>query len=123
MSSIRRKLALLLLAFAIGAAVSVRSCWARPTATVGAVVPATERIPIEQVNHSAWAALLSKHVDAQGMVNYAAWKASAADQKSLDEYLVHLSAASFGGAASREAQWAFWINSYNAVTVKRIRRE
>ncbi len=123
MSSPRRKLALLLLAFAVGATVSVHSCWARPTVTVGAVVPQAQRIPVEQINHAAWTALLAKYVDDQGMVNYAAWKASAADQKALDEYLVRLSAASFGGAASHEAQLAFWINAYNAVTVKGILRE
>ncbi len=123
MSSPRRKLALLLLAFAVGATVSVRSCWARPTVAVGAIVPPAQRIPVERINHSAWTALLAKHVDDRGMVNYAAWKASAADQKALDEYLVHLSAASFGRAASREAQRAFWINTYNAITVKGILRE
>jgi len=122
MSSPRRKLALLL-AIAVGATASVRSCWARPTVTVGAVVPQAQRIPVERINHSAWTALLAKYVDDQGMVHYAAWKASAADQKALDEYLVHLSAASFGGAVSHEAQLAFWINAYNAVTVRGILRE
>jgi hypothetical protein len=123
MPSTRPKLALLLVILAATATASAASDWARPTVTVGAVVPQAQRVPVERINHSTWTALLTKYVDDQGMVDYAAWKASAADQKALDEYLVHLSAASFGDAASREAQLAFGINAYNAVTVKGILRE
>jgi hypothetical protein len=43
--------------------------------------------------------------------------------RALDGYLNRLSAASFGPTTSREVQLAFWINAYNAVTVKGILRE
>jgi hypothetical protein len=41
----------------------------------------------------------------------------------LDGYLAHLSAAAFTRQSGRDAQLAFWINAYNAVTVKGILRE
>ena len=99
------------------------NCCAGPTVSVGINVPAAQRVPVDKVNHSAWDNLLKKYVDANGYVTYAAWKASAADQKALDDYLNHLSAASFDRESSREAQIAFWVNAYNAVTVKGILRE
>jgi hypothetical protein len=99
------------------------NCSAGPTVTVGASVPATQRVPVEEIDHSAWDGLLKKYVDANGYVAYAAWQASAVDQKALDDYMNHLSAASFSRESSREAQLAFWINAYNAVTIKGILRE
>ncbi len=98
-------------------------CCAGPIVTVGANVPAAQQISVSQIDHSAWNQLLNKHVDANGYVDYTAWRASAADQKLLDDYLSYLSAASFGGNPAREAQIAYWINAYNAVTVKGILKE
>lgn len=99
------------------------SCEAGPTVTVGANVAAAQRVAVEKMDHSAWDALLQKYVDERGFVDYSAWKASASDQQALDGYLRHLSSASLGGKTSREARLAFWINAYNAVTVKGILRE
>jgi hypothetical protein len=105
------------LALATLAGVMVSSiCCAGPTVTVGVNVPAARRVPVDNIDHSAWDRLLKKYVDANGYVAYAAWHASAADQKALDDYLNHLSEASFGRDSSREAQLAFWINAYNAVS-------
>lgn len=100
-----------------------RSCCAGPTVTVGVDVPKARQSPVVQIDHSNWDRLLKRYVDANGYVDYATWRASAADQKSLDEYLNHLSTASFGREATQEAVLAFWINAYNAVTVKGILRE
>ena len=94
-----------------------------PTVTVGASVPVAQRIPVEQINHTAWNELLRKYVDANGLIDYKSWKASAGDSQSLDAYLTHLSAVAIDRKASRESQLAFWINAYNAVTVKGILRE
>jgi hypothetical protein len=91
--------------------------------TVGANVPASSRTPVEQFDHGSWDALLRKYVDKDGMVQYAAWKSSTADVQLLDAYLTRLSAASFGRSTRREVKLAFWINAYNAVTVKGILRE
>lgn len=112
-----------LIAGVSASAVAIRSCLAAPTITVGASVPAAQRVGVERIDHSAWNALLGKYVDAAGMVDYAAWKASAADHAALDAYLAHLSSAAFTRESDRASQLAFWINAYNAVTVKGILRE
>lgn len=96
---------------------------AGPVVTVGAEVPASRRVNLDSIDHSAWDTLLKRYVDASGMVDYAAWKASAADQQLLDKYLAHLSQASVSQNSSRESRLAYWINAYNAVTVKGILRE
>jgi hypothetical protein len=57
------------------------------------------------------------------MVNYAAWKASPADWQALDRYLDHLSTVSFSPSTDANVELAFWINAYNAVTIKGILRE
>lgn len=91
--------------------------------TVGRTVPAREQVSMDQISHASWNSLLGRYVDEAGFVNYSAWKASASDDKLLDQYLNELSRASTTARSSREAQLAFWINAYNAVTVKGILRE
>jgi hypothetical protein len=86
-------------------------------------VPVARRIPVDRIDHSAWDALLRQYVDREGLVDYARWKASAADQTLLEAYLAHLSSAAPRRDSSREARLAFWINAYNAVTLKGILRE
>lgn len=88
---------------------------------VGANVAAARQIPLDQIDHSVLDGLLKKYVDDKGMVNYKAWKANSGDSQALDQYLVHLSQSN--GKGTKEQQLAFWINTYNAVTVKGILRE
>lgn len=76
-------------------------CKADQKVVVGRAVPDSQRVPIERVDHAAWNGLLHKYVDRQGYVNYTAWKASAADQKALDDYLDTLSSAHISDSASR----------------------
>ncbi|MDG2221822.1 MAG: DUF547 domain-containing protein [Rubripirellula sp.] len=78
---------------------------------------------MDSVEHVEWQRLLSKYVDQSGRVDYAGWKKSAEDQKRLDRYLRSLSAANRAVAAKRNSQLAFWINAYNAVTIRGILRE
>ncbi|MBP88958.1 MAG: hypothetical protein CMJ64_19960 [Planctomycetaceae bacterium] len=56
-------------------------------------------------------------------MNYTAWQRSAADVQALDGYIAHLSTADPRQRASRNGTLAFWINAYNAVTMKGILRE
>lgn len=91
--------------------------------TVGKAVPAAQQVSMNDIDHLAWDALLQKHVNERGEVNYKAWKASQADGDALDAYLNHLSTANHTLEATGPAQLAFWINAYNAVTVKGILRE
>ena len=85
----------------------------------------SESLPTTEVNHAVWDDLLQKYVDDRGMVDYAAWKSNKIDMRSLDEYLHHLSSAQVlpQTSTNRNAQLAFWINAYNAVTVHGILRE
>ncbi len=91
--------------------------------TVGSQVASTQQISIDRIDHAAFDALLRKHCDPQGYVNYQAWKQSAADMQQLDQYLAHLSQANPELTASQASKFAFWINAYNAVTLKGILRE
>lgn len=88
---------------------------------VGETVSADKQIPLDQIDHALWDGLLQKYVDGKGMVDYKAWKANSGDSQTLDRYLVHMSHSS--GKGTKEQQLAFWINAYNAVTVKGILRE
>jgi hypothetical protein len=83
----------------------------------------TKQASMNDIDHSDWNALLAKYVDKDGQVNYQAWKATSADVALLDKYLRHLSSARRQVAASREARLAFWINAYNAGTIRGILRE
>lgn len=70
------------------------------------------------VNHATWDSLLHRHVKADGFVDY---KGMVRDSNELNQYLSRLSAANPNSKNwSREEKMAFWINAYNAFTVKLI---
>ncbi|MFZ4634425.1 MAG: DUF547 domain-containing protein [Saprospiraceae bacterium] len=70
-----------------------------------------------QPSHDAWNALLQKYVSASGKVNYKMLKV---DQAALNAYLNVLAAETPQSAWSRADKMAYWINAYNAFTVKLI---
>lgn len=74
-------------------------------------------ITVFSLDHSAWNTLLSKHVSSSGKVNYKAFKASKSE---LDKYLSHLSSNAPTSSWSSNEKLAYWINAYNAFTVKLI---
>ena len=90
---------------------------------VGAWVPESNRVALKEVDHSKWTRLLSRYVDAEGAVDYRAWKTSASDLQELDVYLRQLSTARFSERDRREQQLAYWINAYNALTIHGILME
>ena len=98
-------------------------CSAGTKVVLGRSVDRSQQVSVDQVNHATWDALLNRYVDGNGNVAYAQWQKSAQDTQALDAYLAALSAADPRGRASRAAQLAFWINAYNAVTVRGILRE
>lgn len=69
------------------------------------------------VSHDLWDKLLKKHVHADGFVDY---KGFVKDSTELNKYLKLLSSAHPQPAWSKEEQMAYWINAYNAYTVKLI---
>ena len=72
-----------------------------------------------EFGYTMYDALLNEHVDDEGMVDYAALKA---DRETLDQFIASLGAVSVAELKSwsTEAQLAFWINAYNAITLKYI---
>jgi hypothetical protein len=72
----------------------------------------------ESTSHEIWDGLLKKHVEPTGMVDY---KGFISDSIQLNAYLDILSEGSPDPKSySREARLAYWINAYNAFTVKLI---
>ena len=67
------------------------------------------------INDTAWADLLKKYVSA-GVVDYAGFQR---DEEKLDQYLEEL-AGQDPMQMSRNAQYAFYVNVYNAWTIKLI---
>lgn len=70
------------------------------------------------ISHTIWDELLHRHVKTDGFVDY---QGMIRDSAMLQQYLDVLSAAQpNAGNWSREEKMAFWINAYNAFTVKLI---
>lgn len=69
------------------------------------------------LDHQKWHALLQKHVSDKGNVDYKGFKK---DAKVLQVYLDELSANVPQKSWSRNAVLTYWINAYNAYTVKLI---
>lgn len=69
------------------------------------------------VDHRQWDALLKKHVNDAGFVDYEAFKA---DAESLDDYLRLLATQEPTKDWSVQELLAYYINTYNAYTVKII---
>ena len=61
--------------------------------------------------------LLQKHVTKNGIVDYKAFKK---DEAKLDSYISYLEKTSPQNSWSENKQRAFWINAYNAYTIKLI---
>lgn len=61
--------------------------------------------------------LLQKHVTKDGFVDYKSFKA---DESKLDTYIEYLEKTSPASSWSEDKQKAFWINAYNAYTIKLI---
>ena len=71
----------------------------------------------ENLSHSEWTKLLQKYVDTKGLVNYLTFKK---DETALDSYLQKLSENEPKENWSKQETLAYYINLYNAATVKLI---
>lgn len=67
--------------------------------------------------HKPWDELLKKYVSAAGTVNYQSFKN---DRAKLEAYLKSLTTNPPAESWKRADQMAYWINAYNAVTVKAV---
>lgn len=89
----------------------------QPTKKVEGTLTSTTANSVINVDHSQWTALLQKHVDKKGTVDY---KGFQKDEKLLDAYLDMLAAKEPNNEWSVQELLAFYINLYNAQTVKLI---
>ena len=93
---------------------------AATTAEETALTPPSEQ-PTEEVatppDHTPWHKLLQTHVAGNGDVDYDAFKNN---EGALDEYLTSLKNAPPSNDWARDERLVYWINAYNAFTVKRI---
>ncbi len=72
---------------------------------------------VEFFNHQSWDNLLQKHVSDQGTVNYNGLKK---DFKILKTYLISLTKNTPKEDWPKSDQLAYWMNAYNAFTIKLI---
>lgn len=77
------------------------------------IVATNEQAP----SHASWDTLLQQYVSAEGWVDYAGFQAA---EKQLDAYLAILSQTTPSEDWSEKEKLAYWINAYNAFTVKLI---
>ena len=70
-----------------------------------------------KISHQAWNSLLAKHVSPYGLVDYDGFKK---DEAKLNAYLELLSKNVPNGYWNVNSQKAYWINAYNAFTIKLI---
>jgi hypothetical protein len=74
-------------------------------------------LSIAQVNYSAYDAMLKQYVNTSGVVNYTGLKkVEAGFKKSVEDF----KSKTPGATASKEEQLAYWINVYNAETIKLV---
>ncbi len=71
----------------------------------------------EKVNYYGWKDLLQKNVTVKGKVDYAGFRR---DIKGLNEFLRELASTKITPAWSKKDKMAYWINVYNAYTVKLV---
>ena len=71
----------------------------------------------QDIDHSLWTKILQEHVSDNGNVNYKSIKTNKIE---LDHYLHQLSENSPKDSWSKNELLAYWINAYNAFTIKLI---
>ena len=70
------------------------------------------------INFATWDKLLHQYVDAQGRVQYCAWKAESPHV--LKEWLANIEQQDIHAASHPDEQLALWINLYNALTIASV---
>ena len=80
----------------------------------------TEEMPIDvdqKPTHSNWNQLLQTYVSSKGVVDYSNWKGN---MSGLNDYITELGADVPDKSWSRSEKMAYWMNLYNAATIKLI---
>ena len=98
-----------------GAAVLTAPAMLSPALLPAATYAATAAGPV--VDHSGYDRLLKKYVTDKGLVNYQGFRA---DEKEFNQYLALLSKNPPAANWSKPERMAYWINAYNAYTIRLI---
>jgi len=116
-------LAFVLAAPAIAAPIAIERQFAPKSALIDPRFEALSPDSAAAVDHGAWARFLASYViESPAGINLVRYDAVAADdRKALDDYISALESVDVA-ALSRPEQIAFWINLYNAATVRLILR-
>ena len=77
----------------------------------------TAPVSAAAIDHGGFDKVLKKNVNAKGLVDYKALKA---DPAALDQYLALVSKNPPAASWSKNEQMAYWINAYNAYTIRLI---
>jgi len=85
--------------------------------SIALILLASLSINAQNFDHSSWDSFLKTHVDTQGHVDYKGIKNS---PEQLDAYLHLLSKNQPSSSSSKNEKLAYWINAYNAFTIKLI---
>lgn len=72
---------------------------------------------LDEVSHELFNTLLQKYVTPTGAVNYKGLKS---EKKTLEQYIAELAKQIPDNSWSKKASLAYWINAYNAFTLKLI---
>ncbi|MBM3571809.1 MAG: DUF547 domain-containing protein [Alphaproteobacteria bacterium] len=112
----RRFLAVLVLLIGVQA-----PAWAAPKAELWPRWTRSDQASTASVDHAVWDRVLQAYVSraADGATRFAYAKVSAADKQAVAQYVDRLAATPVS-TLNRDQQKAYWINLYNAVTVKTI---
>jgi len=76
-----------------------------------------EEIKIVKPNHDPWNTILKSNVNSSGKVNYSGMKSNLTQ---IESYIKHLESFTSLSDLSRNEKLAYWINLYNAATVRLI---
>lgn len=93
---------------------------AKATSAVKETVDIVEATPIQtpqKPSHDNWNKMLQTYVSSSGKVNYSSWKSNTSE---LNNYINELGADSPNKSWSRSEKMAYWMNLYNAATIKLI---
>ena len=104
----------LLSLLAAGALTMTAAAWATPMPAHAARRAA---VAAPAISHAAFDKLLKKYVNDKGLVDYKGFKA---DQTAFNQYLDLLSKNAPASSWSKQEQMAYWINAYNAYTIRLI---
>ena len=88
-----------------------------PTHIINSTSLVSRSTAVAPIDHSAFDRLLKKYVNEKGLVNYKGFKS---EEKEFNQYLDMLSKNPATDSWPKNEQMAYWINAYNAYTIRLI---